>query len=151
GWANGEAERPPLSVDLVPQFLQPLLNERKHVLFIIIDCLRLDQWRTLLPLIKGTAEVEEALYYSILPTATPYSRNAIFSGMFPDDIAALYPDWWSRETEGSLNAFEDELFVAQIHRLVGKSIPVHYEKVFSAADGDQVLHRLPGYLSQPGV
>lgn len=151
GWVNGEAERPPLSVDLVPQFLQPLLNDRQHVLFIIIDCLRLDQWRMLLPLIKGTAEVEEALYYSILPTATPYSRNAIFSGMFPDDIAALYPDWWGRDTEGSLNAFEDELFIAQIRRLLGKDIPVHYEKVFSASDGDQVLHRLPGYFSQPGV
>jgi hypothetical protein len=71
--------------------------------------------------------------------------------MFPDDLSALYPDGWSRESEGSLNGFEDELFIAQIHRLVGKNIPVHYEKVFSAADGDQVLHRLPGYLSQPGV
>lgn len=151
GWVNGEPDRPPLSVDLVPQFLQPVLNEQSHVLFVIVDCLRLDQWRTLLPLIKGTAEVEEALYYSILPTATPYSRNAIFSGLFPDDIAALYPDWWSRESEGSLNGFEDELFIAQVRRLMGKNLPVHYEKVFSAADGEQVLNRLPGFFAQPGV
>lgn len=151
GWVNDEIDRPPLSVDLVPQFLQPVLREDAHVLFVIIDCLRLDQWRTLLPLVKGTAEVEEALYYSILPTATPYSRNAIFSGLFPDDISALYPDWWSRESEGSLNGFEDELFVAQIRRLMGKNLPVHYEKVFNAADGDQVLNRLPAFLAQPGV
>jgi DNA-binding response OmpR family regulator len=150
-WANGADDRPPLSTDLVPQFLSPLLREDRHVLFLVIDCLRLDQWRSILPLTSAVAEVEEALYYSILPTATPYSRNAIFSGMFPDDIAALYPDWWKRESESSLNAFEDELFIAQIRRLVGAGLPVHYEKVFSASDGEQVLHRLPGYFSKPGV
>ena len=60
--------------------------------------------------VASFAEVEEALYYSILPTATPYARNAIFSGMYPDDIAERFPEWWGRETEGSLNAFEDRLF-----------------------------------------
>lgn len=150
-WVNGGGDRPPLSVDLVPQFLQPLLGEDRHVLFMIIDCLRLDQWRTLLPLIAATAEVEEALYYSILPTATPYSRNAIFSGMYPDEIAENHPGWWDRESEGSLNNFEDKLFIEQIRRLAGRNLPVHYEKIFSAADGEQVLHRLPGYLAQPGV
>jgi DNA-binding response OmpR family regulator len=150
-WVNGAADRPPLSVDLVPQFLLPLLGRDKHVLFIVIDCLRLDQWRSILPLLGATAEVEEALYYSILPTATPYSRNAIFSGMFPDEIAPDYPDWWSRDTEGGLNAFEDELFRAQIRRVAGHRVPVHYEKVFSASDGEQVLNRLPGYLAHPGV
>ncbi|MEX2582175.1 MAG: response regulator [Gemmatimonadota bacterium] len=150
-WVNNRTDRPPLSVDLVPQFLLPLLSEERHVLFLIIDCLRLDQWRTLLPLVGAVAEVEEALYYSILPTATPYSRNGIFSGMFPDGIAELYPDWWSRETEGSLNSFEDELFVSHIRQVFGENLPVHYEKVFSAADGEQMLNRLPGYFSKPGV
>jgi DNA-binding response OmpR family regulator len=150
-WVNGAPDRPPLSPDLVPQFLQPLLSENRHVLFVVIDCLRLDQWRTLLPLVAVTADVEEALYYSILPTATPYSRNAIFAGMYPDDIADKFPDFWKRESEGSLNGNEDQLFLAQIRRLVDKPIPVHYEKVFSASDGEQMLNRLPSYLSQPGV
>jgi hypothetical protein len=104
-----------------------------------------------MPLLANYAEVEEALYCSILPTATPYSRNAIFSGMFPDQISALYPGWWDREGEGSLNAFEDELFAAHLKRRMGRHVPIHYEKVFNAGDGEQVLHRLPGYLSQPGV
>ncbi|MDR0788043.1 MAG: bifunctional response regulator/alkaline phosphatase family protein [Gemmatimonadota bacterium] len=150
-WVNGEEHRPPLSIDLVPQFLCPLLAEDRHVLFVVIDCLRLDQWRSILPLFGAGVEVEEALYYSILPTATPYSRNAIFSGMFPDAIAEEYPDWWSREMEGSLNAFEDQLFIAQLQRLTGRQVPVNYEKIFTAADGAQALHRLPGYLSKPGV
>src|SRR5690606_29936970 len=50
-WVNGAHERPPLSPDLVPQFLLPLLGRDRHVLFVIIDCLRLDQWRTMLPVI----------------------------------------------------------------------------------------------------
>ena len=151
GWVNGKADRPPLSTDLVPRFLSPLLSADRHVLFVIIDCLRLDQWRTLLPLLVSQAEVEEALYVSILPTATPYSRNAIFSGLFPDQIAERFPGWWDREGEGSLNAFEDDLFAEQVRRLAGRDVPVHYEKVFDSEDGEQMLRRLPGYLSQPGV
>jgi DNA-binding response OmpR family regulator len=150
-WVNGAADRPPLSPDLVPQFLQPLLGGSQHVLFVVIDCLRLDQWRRLVPLLKGYAEVEEALYYSILPTATPYSRNAIFSGLYPDEIAARNPGWWDREGEGGLNNFEDRLFTDQLRSLVGPACSIHYEKVFSASDGEQVLNRLPGYFSQPGA
>jgi DNA-binding response OmpR family regulator len=151
GWVNGAEDRPPLSVDIVSQFLHPLLSRERHVLFVVIDCLRLDQWRTILPILAQHAEVEEALYYSILPSATPYSRNAIFSGWYPDDIAKDYPSWWGRDSEGSLNSFEDELFLGQIRRLAGPDVPVHYEKVFTASDGEQALHRLPNYFSQPGV
>ena len=149
-WVNGAAERPPLSVDVVPQFLAPLVGPDRSVLFIIIDCLRLDQWRRLLPLLVSYGDVEEALYYSILPTATPFSRNAIFSGLFPDEIAERRPDWGDWSVEGSLNAFEDQLFAEQIRRLAGP-VPVHYEKVFNSGDGEQLMHRLPGYLSRPGV
>ena len=150
-WTSGAADRPPLSVDLVPQFLVPVLGRDRHVLFVIIDCLRLDQWRSILPLLAAHAEVEEALYFSILPSATPYSRNAIFSGLFPDKIAEQYPAWWDRDTEGGLNGFEDQLFTSQIRRLVGPDLPMHYEKVFTANDGEQALHRLPAYFAQPGV
>lgn len=150
-WTRGESHRPPLSIDVVPEYLAPLLGPDKRALFIIIDCLRLDQWRSLVPLLEPIAQVEEALYCSILPTATPFSRNAIFSGMYPDGVAERVPGWWGREGEGSLNANEAELFREHIDRLVGPGIPVHYEKVFDAADGEQVLKRLPGYLSQPGV
>ena len=151
GWVNGAPDRPSLSVDLVPQFLLPLLGADRHVLFVIIDCLRLDQWRSILPLLAGTAEVEEALYYSILPSATPYSRNAIFSGWYPDQIAPRYPTWWERDTEGGLNGFEDELFRGQLSRISDLKLPVHYEKVFTASDGEQALQRLPGYFAHPGV
>ena len=150
-WVNGAADRPPLSVDMVSQYLAPLLGPDRVALFVIIDCLRLDQWRTLVPLLEPFAQVEEALYYSILPTATPFSRNAIFSGLYPDRLSERIPGWWGREGEGSLNANEAELFREHVGRVTGGGVPVHYEKVFDASDGEQVLRRLPGYLSQPGV
>lgn len=149
-WTRGEHDRPPLSVDVVPEYLAPLLGPDSTVLFIVIDCLRLDQWRALVPLLEPIAQVEEALYCSILPTATPFSRNAIFSGMYPDGVAERIPGWWGKEGEGSLNANEAELFREHVHRVAGP-LSVHYEKVFDAADGEAMLRRLPAYLSQPGV
>lgn len=150
-WTAGEPDRPPLSVDVVPQYLAPLLGKDKTVLFVIIDCLRLDQWRSLVPLLEPIAQVEEALYCSILPTATPFSRNAIFSGLYPDGVAERIPGWWQREGEGSLNANEAELFREHVDRIAGRDVPVHYEKVFDAGDGERLLKRLPSYLSQQGV
>lgn len=152
GWtAPGSAGAPPLSVDIVPQFLAPLVGKDTSVLFVVIDCLRLDQWRAILPILEPLAQVEEALYYSILPTATPFSRNAIFSGMYPDGVSDRVPGWWGWEGEGSLNSFEAELFREQLKRLTGRNVPVHYDKVFDGGDGEVMLRRLPAHLAQPGV
>ncbi|HEX8672698.1 MAG TPA: response regulator [Longimicrobium sp.] len=150
-WTEGGSGAPPLSVDIVPQFLAPLVGKDRAVLFVVIDCLRLDQWRALLPILEPLAQVEEALYYSILPTATPFSRNAIFSGMYPDGVSERVPGWWGWEGEGSLNSFEAELFREQLKRLTGLNMPVHYDKVFDAGDGEAMLRRLPAHLAQPGV
>jgi CheY-like chemotaxis protein len=150
-WTAGGEGRPPLSVDIVPQYLAPLLGTDRTALLLIIDCLRLDQWRTLLPLIEPFAQVEEALYASILPTATPFSRNAIFSGMYPDQLSERVPGWWGREGEGSLNADEAILFREHVERVAGPGIPVNYERIFDAAAGEAVLRRLPGMLARPGV
>lgn len=154
GWVREGAkaeEKPPLSVDVVPEFLAPLLGPGRRALFVIIDCLRLDQWRTLVPLLEPLAQVEEALHCSILPSATPFSRNAIFSGLYPDAIAERNPGWWGQEGEGSLNAFEADLFAEQVRRVAGRRVAVRYEKVFRAEEGDAMLGRLGGHLAQNGV
>jgi CheY-like chemotaxis protein len=148
GSVPGE-DRPVLSTDLVARNLAPLLGERA-VLFMVIDCLRLDQWRALRPLLATDFDLAESLYCGILPTATPYARNALFSGLYPDAIAERYPDWWGSD-EGSLNAFEDELFRDQLQRLTGRSVPVHYEKVFSDADADDLVGRVRGALRRGRV
>jgi CheY-like chemotaxis protein len=152
GWVqDDDADRPMLSPDVIPLFLLPLLAEHRSVLLLVIDCMRLDQWRTLLPLVAPYGEIEEALYYSILPTATPFSRNALFAGMYPDQIAERHPEWWDLSQEGSLNAHEHALLTEQLRDRLGRTVPVHYEKVFSGDDGEAALHRLPSYLAQPGV
>ncbi len=150
--ASPEGDRPPLSVDVGAEFLVPVLKDQGRVLFIVVDCLRLDQWHALRDLVTPLFDVEESHYYSILPTATPFARNAIFSGLFPMEIAARHPDWWGQASdEESLNAHEAELLTEQLRELVGKPVPVRYEKLFGSADGGELLRRLPAHLAQDGV
>ncbi len=150
-WVRTHEEGPLLSVDVVRERLLPLLGE-DPVFFVVLDCMRLDQWRVISPLLAPHFEIEESLYFSILPTATPYARNALFSGQYPDQIARDYPGWWNlSDDEGSLNAFEDDLLRRQLRRLTGRDVPVHYEKVFSDRDEEQVRTRLRSGLKKAGV
>ncbi len=146
-WVHEEGDPgPTLSVDVLPRFFQPLLKAEAPALLIVMDCMRLDQWRAILPLVSELFEVEETLYASILPTATPFSRNAIFSGLFPDELAERRPGWWESGEERGYNHFEDELFVQFASELSGRRLRTHYEKIFSSAEGEAMLGRLPGYL-----
>jgi hypothetical protein len=150
-WMEDSEDRPRLSVDLVREFLVPRLGS-EPVYFVVLDCMRLDQWRVMAPVLAQYFEIEETYHYSILPTATPYARNAIFSGLYPDDIAKARPDWWdSSDSEGSLNAFEDELLAEQLRRLTGRDVPVHYQKIFSDRQGEQVRSRVNSALRTPGI
>src|SRR2546429_983279 len=150
--ASPEGDRPPLSVDVGAEFLVPVLQATGRALFVVIDCLRLDQWEVLRELVTPLFDVEESHYYSILPTATPFARNAIFSGLFPMEIAARHPDWWGQASdEESLNPPQAELLTEQLRELVGAPVPVRYEKLFSSVDGGELLRRLPAHLSQDGV
>ena len=150
GWVSDSKDRPRLSVDLVREFLLPCLGT-DPTYFVVLDCMRLDQWRAIVPVLSRYFEIESSWHYSILPTATPYARNAIFSGLYPDEIAEQHPDWWNAsDDEKSLNAFEDELLRNQLKRLTGHDVPVHYEKIFSDRQGDQVHARVNSALHEPG-
>ncbi len=149
--SSPEGDRPPLSVDVCSEFLVPLLRNYDGVLFVVVDCLRLDQWESLTPLVTEIFDVEESHYFSILPSATPFARNAIFSGLFPVEIAQRHPQWWGARDDESLNAHEAELLSEQLEDLIGEPVPVHYEKLSTASEGETLLQRLPAYLSQKGV
>jgi hypothetical protein len=84
-----------------------------------------------------------------LPSATPYARNAIFSGYFPDELAKQRPGWPDTWEEAGLNSFEDELFAQQIKNLTDGKVMTHYEKINSANDGEAMLRRLPDLLKEP--
>jgi CheY-like chemotaxis protein len=150
-WMQDSEDRPRMSVDLVREFLVPRLGP-EPVYFVVLDCMRLDQWRAMAPLLAEYFEIEETYHYSILPTATPYARNAIFSGQYPDEIAKARPEWWdASDDEGSLNAFEDSLLVEQLRRLTGRDVPVHYDKIFSDRQADHVRARVNSALKTPGM
>jgi CheY-like chemotaxis protein len=151
-WVNQdiEGERPPLSIDMVSEFLLPLLEGEKRALFIVVDCLRLDQWRVIEPLLAPLFEIDTTHYYSLLPTATPYARNALFSGLFPGEIAARFPDWWGEREDETLNAHEKELLEAQLMELRG-GMPVRYHKISSASDSETLERNLANAIAPEGI
>lgn len=152
GWlAEGGADRPPLSVDVVSEFVRPVLDAHARVMLVVVDCLRLDQWTVIRPLVEQHFDVEVDHYFSIVPTATPYSRNAIFSGLYPNELLLRHPEWWNEEEDTSLNAHEGELLTEQLRELTGRDVEVRYEKIFSAADGEHMMRRLPSHLARDGV
>ena len=149
--ADPRADRPPLSVDVGEEFLVPIVKSEGSVLLIIVDCLRLDQWEMLKPLIAEFFDIEVSYYFGILPTATPFSRNAIFSGLFPVEIAERYPQWWGDRDDESLNAHEKELLQEHMRDITGTDMPVRYEKLSTLGEGAAMLKRLPAHLAAEGV
>lgn len=147
---NLEGDRPPMSIDIVQEFVLPILDGAKQAVFIIVDCLRLDQWRILEPVIAQLFDVETTHYFSILPTATPFSRNALFSGLFPGEIAARFPDWWGEREDETLNAHERQLLEAHLAEL-NRKIPVRYEKISTAAEGDDLARRMSRVIGPEGI
>jgi hypothetical protein len=116
-WTNG-AQRPTMSPDIMKQYIFPLLDQGEKVFFVVIDNFRYDQWKTIQPLLSEWFTVkDEQMYTSILPTATQYARNAIFSGLMPAQIQELYPDLWiDEDEEESKNNNEKDLIQTQLDR-----------------------------------
>ncbi|MCL3779991.1 PglZ domain-containing protein [Prolixibacteraceae bacterium JC049] len=125
-------ERPLLSPDLFKKRILPQLDKQKKVFVLVIDNLRYDQWRDLVPMISEEYNIaSEELYYSILPTATMYARNAFFAGLMPSEIAKHYPEHWvDEDEEGGKNLKEKELLEEQLKRL-GRSESMFFDKVSS--------------------
>ena len=106
-WINGDG--PIMSHDLIQKKVIPAISNKKTFL-IVIDNLRYDQWQSIRPiLMERFTPKEESLYYSILPTATQYARNALFAGMMPSEIQKKFPSKWKNEDdEGSKNQYEED-------------------------------------------
>ncbi len=151
GWVHGAAERPLLSTDVVSHAILPHLKAGRRVVFVIIDCMRLDQWFTLEPLLEELFEVQREYYCSILPTATPYSRNAIFSGLLPAQLQQKHPDLWQEDTkdERTKNRFERQLLDHQLERL--KFTPATAPKYLKIYDQDEAINTRRQINSFAGV
>jgi len=141
GWINGE-DGPMLSHQVYPTWIEPEVQASEQVLWITIDCMRLDQWRIVEPLLEEYFHIERRYYWSILPTATPYARNALFAGLLPLEISRQYPQYWigAHAHEGSRNAYEQELLGIQLERLRSRAAGLYkYFKVSDAIDTDPLL------------
>jgi DNA-binding response OmpR family regulator len=130
-WFKAEnTTKPILSPAVIGQRVLPLLEQGNKVMLIIIDNLRYDQWQIILPELTEFCKVDkEELYFSILPTATQYARNALFAGLMPLEIQQLYPQLWvSDEDEEGKNQNEEEFLKIQMNR-IGKKFRHCYEKI----------------------
>jgi DNA-binding response OmpR family regulator len=146
-WVNSE-DRPPLSVDVMQKWVLPKVREGKKVAFILIDCMRADQWMALEPLLTDYFKISRDYYYSILPTATPYSRNALFSGYFPRELEYKMPDIWnkSEEDENSSNRFEHQFLDDQLKRNQLNNISTRYVKILDQKEAISIEKHLDSHL-----
>ena len=153
GWITGK-NAPTLSTDLIKNYVAPLLQEKRKVYFILIDCLRLDQWIAIEKILEPYFDMRRDYYFSILPTATSFARNAIFSGLLPLQIAKKHPEYWSMpgDDEHSLNRFERQLLELQIERLgLRLNPPTKYIKVFNQDEANAVKKDIASLYSLPLV
>jgi len=141
-WVNDDrTESPTLSTDIISRYAYPMLKEGKEIVFLLIDCMRLDQWYSIEKYLFEYFNISTEYSYSILPTATPFSRNAIFSGLFPKELSEKYSDIWRKawEDEGSMNRHEDLYLEEQLRRLkIDLKPAMKYAKVLTAIEGKAI-------------
>jgi CheY-like chemotaxis protein len=154
GWVAAQPDqRPALSCDILPRFVAPELAEGRSVYLIVLDCMRLDQWLALKPHVEPLFRAEQHLYYSVLPSATPYSRNAMFSGMLPAELARRHPDRWEeRPGPGKgRNRFEEEFLAEHLARLGHGGLNFKYHRVFTEQEEQALRRQISTYSGIPFV
>ena len=142
GWIRDSSRsvrslRPVLSHELIPKWVLPRLDEKRCVLLFVIDCMRYDQWLEFERLLYPLFSIEKDFHFSILPTATPFSRNAIFSGLLPRDIARVHSGLWDalEESEHSKNQHEEAFLADLLRRKRSASLRMRYQKLIGKSDG----------------
>lgn len=149
-WLDQENfDRPILSTDVMNEYVFPKVKQDSGPVFLfVIDCMRLDQWYIMEEFLSSSFNIEKDFYYSILPTATPYSRNAIFSGLFPSEIGKHYPELWGngKDDVNSHNKYEKELLEKLIERKrIYLKSGVRYVKIVDTEFGKKIEHEIHSY------
>ena len=139
-WFEDNADAPLMSHTLFKNKIVPQIDKKQPTLLIVVDNLRYDQWKSFEPIINNYyKKEEESAYYSILPTATQYARNAIFSGLMPSEMEKKFPQYWLNDTEeGGKNMHEQEFLEAQLKRL-GLDLKCEYHKISSLKAGKKLV------------
>ncbi|UII32608.1 PglZ domain-containing protein [Fulvivirga ulvae] len=148
-WLNdANAEKPLLSHQLMKKKVFPHLGQGKPVFFLVVDNLRYDQWKVIEPAVQELFTIEEEdTYYSILPTTTAYSRNAIFSGMLPLEMSQKHKDLWvGEDEEEGKNNHEDQFLEKQIRRN-NLNIKFSYTKIKQITEGKQLVDNVRNLMN----
>lgn len=149
-WVNPKSQDSPIMSHSLIQFkVLPHLEKGTPLFFVLIDNLRFDQWKAIQPTFAESFRIlEEDCFYSILPTATQYARNAIFSGMLPVDIEKNFPVQWKNDDEqGGKNLHEEEFLRSQLKRLGKTDIKASYTKVLNNQAGLDLVNNIHNLLN----
>jgi|TARA_B100000408_G_scaffold24047_1_gene17181 CheY-like chemotaxis protein len=148
-WMNAE-DRPMFSKDIVKQYVKPILEQDKNVCLLVVDCMRHDHFKAMMPLLEQFYTIDLSYMFSLLPTATPYSRNAIFCGMYPDEMVTNYPEQASdmEEDASSLNRHEKQFLLDQLETLGLGHKSMHYHKIWAVQEGKKFQNRIKDYAQQ---
>ncbi|MBT4483907.1 MAG: PglZ domain-containing protein, partial [Candidatus Latescibacteria bacterium] len=142
-WIEGNG--PVLSHKLLDKYVAPLLKNNEKVYYIVIDCFRLDHWIAIEPLLDTMFHVERNIYYSLLPTATPFGRNSLFAGLLPSEIANIFPDIWHSkdDNESGMNLYEPDLLEMYLTRAgIRLGQKPHYVKILTTEHARSFLKKI---------
>ncbi len=140
-WVQNGEDRPIMSPDIFKKTIFPLLNEGEKVFLVVFDNFRYDQWREISKELADDFTFDEQLSLSILPTATQYARNAIFSGLMPNQIAEMFPDLWvDEDEEEGKNLNEESLIKTQFDRYRRKNT-FSYFKLNNSSESEKLVER----------
>ncbi|RXJ51296.1 T9SS response regulator signal transducer PorX [Gelidibacter gilvus] len=140
-WFDDNEDAPIMSHTLFKNKIVPELSDKQPTLLIVIDNLRYDQWKAFEPIVNNYyKKSSESSFYSILPTATQYARNAIFSGLMPLEMEKRHPNYWRNDTDdGGKNLFEAEFLEAQLKRLGLQNLKTEYHKITNLQSGKKLV------------
>ena len=140
-WFLPNTDAPILSHTLFKDKVVPELSDKQPTLLIVIDNLRYDQWKAFEPIVNNYyKKASELAFFSILPTATQYARNAIFSGLMPADMEKLFPQYWKNDTDdGGKNMHEGDFLTAQLKRLGLSHLKHEYHKITNLKAGKKLV------------
>ncbi len=148
-WVSPKSDSGPIMSNTLFRFkVLPHVEKGTPTFFVLLDNLRFDQWKAIQPIFSDNFRIqEEDTFYSILPTATQYARNAIFAGMLPVEIEKAFPQQWKNDDEeGGKNLNEEDFFRAQLKRLKRDDIKFSYTKVVNYQAGQDLVNNMHNLL-----
>lgn len=142
--ARTDSDSPIMSHNYLERVVVPQMDSAKELVMIVIDCMRYDQWLTMAPILEKWFHIETDFMITLLPSATPYSRNSIFAGLLPRDIWRFHRHQWDENYgEAGLNRHEHYFLTEALRRLLRTESPLpSYVKISNRREGDALLHSL---------